>query len=127
MKKLWIDKKRRMSKPALQRLYLSLLPRCRRIARRLGYALAVHGSCTRDFDLIAVPWTLEAVEPMDLAIALSKATAKYWKGRDAFEAEGFGGKPHGRKCFTLYLGAHGTGKPGGSKAIFIDLSVMPLV
>lgn len=125
MKKLWIHEKRRIPKRELRRLYLSLLPGIRRLARKCGYAIAVHGSCTRDFDLIAVPWTLEAIEPMDLAIALSKVTAKYWKGREAFEAEGFGGKPHGRKCFVLYLGCHGAGKK--SAAIYIDLSVMPLV
>lgn len=33
------------------------------IFQRHGYALAVHGSLARDFDLIAVPWVDEASEP----------------------------------------------------------------
>ena len=31
--------------------------RIRKLAREVGYAVCVHGSLKRDFDLIAVPWT----------------------------------------------------------------------
>ncbi len=34
-----------------------LYPEMAEIARKHGYALAVHGSLARDFDLIAIPWT----------------------------------------------------------------------
>ena len=34
----------------------SLYPELARIFHRHGYALAVHGSVARDFDLIAIPW-----------------------------------------------------------------------
>ena len=34
----------------------ALYPDLAEIAREHGYALAVHGSLARDFDLIAVPW-----------------------------------------------------------------------
>lgn len=33
------------------------------IARKHGYALAVHGSLGRDFDMIAIPWKKEASDP----------------------------------------------------------------
>jgi hypothetical protein len=33
-----------------------LLPALREVARRFGYALAVHGSLEWDIDLVAVPW-----------------------------------------------------------------------
>lgn len=32
-------------------------PELAELVRRHGYALAVHGSLMRDFDLIAIPWT----------------------------------------------------------------------
>ena len=34
----------------------ALYPKLAKIFQRHGYALAVHGSLARDFDLIAVPW-----------------------------------------------------------------------
>ena len=36
------------------------------LAREVGYAVGVHGSLKRDFDLIAAPWTEEAVGPHEL-------------------------------------------------------------
>lgn len=38
------------------------------IARGCGYALAVHGSLARDFDLIAIPWA-DVVESHDALLA----------------------------------------------------------
>ena len=60
---------------------------------------------------------------MTLAVRIEKSLSKYTKGARGFKAEGFGGKPHGRQCFVIYLGCHGEGKNGA--AIYIDLSVMP--
>lgn len=40
----------------MRRFYLSRLEPIREAARKCGYAVGVHGSCERDFDLIAVPW-----------------------------------------------------------------------
>ena len=40
------------------------------IARKHGYALAIHGTVTTDLDLIAIPWTDEAVESKILKNAL---------------------------------------------------------
>lgn len=122
--KFWIREKKKIPKPKLKKFYLSLLPRIRRIARECGYAVGVHGSCTRDLDVIAAPWTKQALQPMTLAVRLEKSFSKYTKGRRGFEAEGFGNKPHGRKCFVIYLGGHGEGRRNAS-AIYIDLSVMP--
>lgn len=42
------------------------IDRIRAIARDCGYALGVHGSQARDLDLIAVPWTVEAVSAQHL-------------------------------------------------------------
>jgi hypothetical protein len=43
-------------KREIKRYYTSLLPELRRVAREYGYELGLHGSMTRDLDLIAAPW-----------------------------------------------------------------------
>lgn len=82
----------------------------RAIAKRIGYAIGVHGSLERDIDLIAAPWSLEAAklnyrEVMDFIA----------DGLDAkvIEVEA---KPLGRRACTIQM--NGYYKP-------IDLSVMP--
>ena len=47
-----------------------LIEPLREVARRHGYAIGEHGSQRRDIDLIAVPWTEEAGEPIMLAEAI---------------------------------------------------------
>jgi len=44
-------------------IYAGLYPELAEVARKHGYALAVHGSMARDFDVIAIPWTNEAGDP----------------------------------------------------------------
>ena len=41
-------------------IYRRIIRPIRERARVLGYAIGVHGSLSRDIDLIAVPWTEEA-------------------------------------------------------------------
>lgn len=57
----------------MQAFYLSRLPNIRTSARRCGYAIAVHGSCRRDFDLLAMPWRDCAVQPDELAKTIQYA------------------------------------------------------
>ena len=109
---------------AMKEKYESLIPAIRSAARALGYAVGVHGSMSRDLDLIAVPWEDDAAPPAELAEAIRIAVldacgACYLAGRetgDKYCEDGKPGwKPHGRLCWTYYLG----GEP------YIDLSVMP--
>lgn len=105
-------------------LYKTMIDPLRARARELGYALAVHGTLKRDIDLIACPWTSEAVDARTLAEALMEVAAAH-NGGTAFlkplEDNGYfwggcpGGKDHGRLCWTFHLG-------GGP---YLDLSVMP--
>lgn len=102
---------------------LILVPELRKRARELGYALGVHGSLVRDIDVIACPWTHDAVPAWVLADAL-RITAHTVAG-DAFihpvetglyhTLGSPGHKPQGRLVWSFYL-------PGGP---YIDLSVMP--
>jgi hypothetical protein len=103
--------------------YELLIDDLRAVARELGYALGVHGSLARDIDLIAAPWTEQAVSAAELATAIQKC-AEEKNGQafptphedgEYFRAGSPGAKPHGRLNWCFHLG-------GGP---YIDLSVMP--
>lgn len=105
-------------------LYEQLIEPLREKARALGYALAVHGTLKRDIDLVACPWTDEAVPAHELAEALLLVTAEVHglafmtpaEGNDRYHRAGCpGNKPHGRLTWCWHLG-------GGP---YVDLSVMP--
>ena len=48
-----------------------------KIAAKCGYALAVHGTCAHDFDLIAVRWAENYKSPKYLATKLVKEISHY--------------------------------------------------
>lgn len=106
--------------------YRRLIAPLRDRAKELGYAIGVHGSLQRDIDLIAVPWTREAVEPRALAEALQAVVRNVngygelsWSMMGAeFTLDGCPGvTPHGRLGWVINLG----------DGPYIDLSVMPTV
>jgi hypothetical protein len=102
--------KLRASQPAIP--YLLYYPSLRRVAKEHGYALAIHGSLARDFDLIAVAWTAEASPPDVLVEAMCAANQLLVTVPDA------GNKPHGRMGFTIQGIAD---VPHG----WVDLAVIP--
>ena len=83
----------------------------RKLAWEEGYAIGLHGSFTRDLDLIAVPWAERACEAEHLIRRIVDATGL--KLRD-----GVAVKPHGRRAWTLLFPTFGDPR-------FVDLSVMP--
>lgn len=89
--------------------YYSII-RC--TAWQYGYAIGMHGSFTRDLDLIAVPWTEEACAADRLVQVICGRTDLEQHHKNPTE------KPHGRLCFTLLL-------PGFGDPRWIDLSIMP--
>jgi hypothetical protein len=108
-------------------LYKKLIGPLREKARELGYALAAHGTLKRDIDLIACPWTSEAVDARTLAEALFKVVGEvhgtaHWswypaRGQEFTLNGGPGIKPHGRCGWIINL----TMESGP----YIDLAVMP--
>lgn len=80
-----------------------------KIARECGYAVGLHGSMKRDCDLIAVPWTDEAVLAFDLIYRLCEALHAQVLGPVA-------GKPHGRLGWILQVDGY---------VKVIDISVVP--
>jgi len=77
-----------------------------------GYALMMHGSFTRDLDLIAIPWTESACAPEHLLNRILDAANLRITAPDT------GDKPHGRMACTLKFKTFGDPR-------FIDLSITP--
>ena len=76
----------------------ALYPDLAKIFQKHGYALAVHGSLARDFDLIAVPW----VEPVT-----SKPEHIFADIKKEFAVDHILGpesKPQGRMAYTICFG-----------------------
>ena len=99
-------------------IYAQLLPKIRSAAKDLGYAIAIHGSLSRDFDLLAVPWVDDAAEPATLVQTIADKVGGFVLGD--LSKRGHVSKfptkqPHGRLSWNICWG----GK------VFIDLSVMP--
>lgn len=92
-------------------VYAAMYPEIAEITRLHGYALAIHGSLQRDFDLIAIPWVLYPDKPENVIKAISE--------KFAFQVIG---EPkqmlHNRICYTVNI-AFGE--------CFLDFSFMPIV
>ncbi len=106
--KEWAKKNSHKNKwmPVMYVTYYGIL---KDIAFSCGYALAVHGSVVRDFDLIAIPW-IENPETPDVLIQKFR---KKIGGRIIGEPTK---KPHGRMAYTIGSGAGG----------FMDIGIMEL-
>jgi len=104
--------------------YLSRLPAIREAARQCGYAIGLHGSLRRDFDLMAMPWVEGCSTPDELAHAIAlAATGMTLAGGYHWEK-----KPLGRiattisVCWTDHSEAFNKDLIGFGH---LDLSVMP--
>ena len=76
-----------------------LYPEMSSIARAHGYALAVHGSLARDFDLIAIPWVDRPSTSQQVVNAICYHYALQQAGKPNL-------KPHGRLAYSL-VAMHG--------------------
>ncbi len=92
--------------------YARVYTMARTLAWAEGYAIALHGSFTRDLDLVAIPWSERVCEPEHLVRRIEAATGLKRTGHPPGE------KPHGRLAWTLLFPAFGDPR-------FVDLSVLP--
>lgn len=102
-------------------IYSQILPRIRAAAKELGYAVGIHGTMTRDLDLMAVPWIDEAADPHALVQIIADTVGGYVIG-DGTSERGYvcdnpTEQPHGRMSWNICWGG----------SVFIDLSVMPRI
>lgn len=100
-------------------------------ARDCGYAIALHGSVSRDIDIIAIPWVDRASDPDELITVLrgvlmgtlgrcyfqkhQQSAAKKLRGTPVWKD-----KPHGRRVCGLHAWV-------GETSIHFDFGVMPLL
>lgn len=82
----------------MQAFFLSRLPHIRTAARRCGYAIGLHGSCRRDFDLMAIAWREYAVSPDELAKSIQYAACGMSASTITWEK-----KPAGRIATSLCI------------------------
>ena len=92
-------------------LYCAMYPEIAEVVRAHGYALAVHGSLARDFDLIAIPWTESPSVPLDVIDAITQTFALEPIGNQTI-------KEHGRMVYTMRI---------SFGQCFLDLSFMPVI
>ncbi len=97
--------------------YLKLLPAIREAAAKWNYAIGLHGSMTRDFDLIAVPWLTEAGSAAQVVEEIRAAVSGHIAERSDGEPWPRK-KPHGRLAWSIQVGGGGA---------YLDLSVMPRI
>lgn len=91
--------------------YARVFTIARAIAWQEGYALMMHGSFTRDLDLLAVPWTEKACPPSLLIARIIDSTGLRENGHPP------GKKPHHRQAWTLLF-------PDFTDPRFVDIGVM---
>jgi hypothetical protein len=100
-----------------RRLSEILVPAMREKARRLGYALAIHGSLGYDIDIIAAPWRDDCVCPAIELMEAMRVVCESITGMGFLNPKDATKKPHGRLAWSIHVG-------GGP---YVDLSVMPRV
>lgn len=75
------------------------------IAEEHGYALCVHGSVVRDFDLIAVPFDENPKPHAQLLDAIKKVIGIDKNADPLYDKVGY--EPNGRICYTIQCGGGG--------------------
>lgn len=100
-----------MKAPNYSPVYCALYPGLADITRSHGWALAIHGSMARDFDLTCIPWVEKPSPPEEVVkeITTTYAIREIGKPDVTF---------HGRRRWTISVG-HGE--------YAIDLSFMPVI
>lgn len=104
----------------MQRFFRSRLPAIREAARAHGYAIGVHGSEQRDFDLIAMPWREGVSDPNTLACAVAFAAC----GITREGSYDWTVKPLGRIAVSIPVCWTDDSRPNAGH---IDLSVCPAI
>jgi hypothetical protein len=105
----------------MKTFYETILPELRTIAKEHGYALGLHGSLTRDLDLIAVPWIENYSDKEDLARDIQKTACGFTMSEYNWEQ-----KPHSRMatCFPICFIDKELWKDDRPSLGHIDLSVI---
>ena len=92
------------------------------IAREHGWNLVLHGSLSRDMDLILIPWEAEVMDH----VALIKIFAQIIGGRFVIQSDDkIKCFPHGRLSYVINVNRGEFNKPTEDSQYYLDISVMP--
>lgn len=105
-----------MKEPTFAAAYAAFYPMLTEISRECGYALAIHGSMVSDFDLIAVPWSKDAMSADFLITKIANFAGMFLTDKSCV-LNGPEEKEHGRKAWSVAMG----------NGAVIDFSIMPLI
>ena len=97
--------------------YVGLYPALAEIAQQHGYALAIHGSVSRDFDLVCIPWTESATDADTLVRAIAERISWRIEGKIDYVMTLTEQKLHGRRSWALPIEC----------GAVLDVSVMPRI
>lgn len=90
-------------KPNYAPIYAACLyPKLAQIFVKHGYALAVHGSLAKDFDIIGVPWADKISNPDEVLKEITETFAIEVLGSDG-KIYPYHEKNHGRICYTILI------------------------
>jgi hypothetical protein len=92
-------------------VYAAMYADLAQVCREFGYALAIHGSLARDFDVVAIPWEETPAPPQVVIDAITSRFAIQQLGEPTQ-------KRHGRLVYTVSI-------VFGQTAL--DFSFMPVV
>lgn len=99
--------------------YARVFTQARCVAWQYGYCCSLHGSYTRDLDILLTPWTEEARGNHDQLVRLIADASKLTVSVKNKEGEiRWTDKPHGRRATTLHF-------PGFGDRRWVDISIMP--
>jgi hypothetical protein len=96
--------------PTYAPVYCAMYPELAKIARKHGYAFAIHGTLGRDMDLTCIPWAETVSEPQAVLDEITSTFAVKLLPIPPTQ------KNHGRVAYTISIG-------WGECAI--DISFMP--
>ena len=103
--------------------YARVYTQARIVAWQYGYACVMHGSFTRDLDLLLVPWTEQARDNHEqlLKLIAQGSGLRFGDGlEEVYKSKvDFTDKPHGRKSCSLYFPAFGDRR-------WVDISIAAL-
>lgn len=93
--------------------YARFYTQARCVAHQYGWCVSLHGSFTRDLDLLLTPWTDKSTDHVPVLNLIAEVTGTIISGEPRE-------KPHGRLAYTFLM-------PSFADRRWVDISVMPRI
>lgn len=98
------------------------------IAKEMGYNLLINGSLNRDMDLVAIPWSDEPKEMLDVVIEFDKyLRGTHYDEESALTAYMYKNLPGGRHSYVINLNRGGKWNHYLDEQWYVDISFTPFI